>query len=1103
MPSMIKTLLRSTNRNRLLCLFAAACMALPCFGQFDSATVLGTVLDAKAAVVTAARVSLENIDTGVVQTAESDQYGVYRFLEVHLGKYRITAKAPGFKKFETSDFRVETGARQRVDISLQVGDAAQTVEVSSAATILQTESSDRGEVINHEEIAELPLNGRSSASLALLAPGVRLALGLPKRESSFNVNGLRSQFNDFILDGIDNNAYGTSNQGLSNQVIQVSPDALQEFKVITNAYSAEYGHVGGAVVNASLRSGTNQIHGTVWEFLRNTDLNAVGFFQPVGGQKPVYIQNQFGAAGGGPIKKDKIFVFVDYEGWRRLQKALTFGTVPTLSQRTGNLGVPVQNPYTGQIFSNGIIPQSQISNFGLTVLGALPAPNLPGNSKNYQAELPATDNDNKGDIRYDHYLTHKITLFQRYSYNTYDQLAAPNSSIPGPSGQGAGIVSWVENWQTATGITWVMSPTSLLEVRFGASDTKAGKTPATLNGGPSMLALYGITGLPTSPQLTGGLNTQNITGYASYGRDYTSPQWQDPLVFNPKVNYSKTLGRHTIKVGYEYQTIHTWMDDFNPAYGQDIYGGQFSNPTPTKSNTLYNIADFLYGARSTYQLTNFTTANLRQWMDFGYVQDDFKVSPKLTLNLGARYEFATPQYERDNHMANYNPATNSLVYAKDGSIADRALVNPSYKNWAPRLGLAYQVTPKTVIRAGYGISYVLFERQGGDSYLAYNGPFVVNSQITQSPSEGLCQANQAPTTCFRTTEMGYPQGFTDPTNFSTVTTKTVYIQKNIRTPYVQNWHFTIQRELAKNLLLDVAYVGNHSVGLWVTGDSNQALPNQVGQALPVKARRPDSQFDYIDSNFSAGFSNYNALQVKLEKRYSGGFTILNSFTWSKAIDDASGALEMANGDQQSINIFNPSSSKGLSGYDQPLNNTTTIVWDVPYGKGRRFGSNLPAWADTLVGGWGLSGINTMESGQTINLTYDPSAAFIATDGSKNSAIYRPNIIGDIYPPAGQQTISNYFNTATVLVPTNVSQPYGNAGRNIARSNAYFNLDLGLQKRFPVWREGRYLEFRTEFFNALNKTNFSPANGDRSSSSFGTISGTFPSRQVQFALKLIF
>lgn len=618
-----------------------------------------------------------------------------------------------------------------------------------------------------------------------------------------------------------------------------------------------------------------------------------------------------------------------------------------------------------------------------------------------------------------------------------------------------------------------------------------------------MLDLYGIPGLPTSKLLTGGLNTQNVTGYASYGRDYTSPQWQDPLVINPKINYSKILGRHTLKVGWEYQTIHTYMDDFNPAYGQDIYGGQFSNPTPTKSNTIYNLADFLFGARSTYQLTNFTTANLRQWMDFGYVQDDFRVSSKLTLNIGARYEFATPQFERDNHMANWDPATNSLVYAKNGSIEDRALVNPSYKNWAPRLGLAYQVDPKTVIRAGYGISYVLFERQGGDSYLAYNGPYVVNSQITQSPSEGICQTGQAPTTCFSPTMQGYPAGFTAPANFSTVTTKTVYIQKNIRTPYVQNWHFTIQRELAKNLLLDVAFVGNHSVGLWVTGDSNQAVPNAVGQALPVKARRPDAEFDYIDSNFSSGFSHYDALQVKLEKRYSNGLTVLNSFTWSKAIDDASGALEMANGDQQSINLFNPNSSKGLSGYDQPLNNTTTVVWDIPFGKGRRFGSGIPGWADTLVGGWGLSGINTMESGQTINLTYDPSAAFIATDGSKNSAIYRPNITGDIYPPSGQQTINNYFNLTNVQVPTNVSQPYGNAGRNIGRSNAYFNLDLGLQKRFPIWKEGRFLEFRTEFFNALNKTNFSPANGDRSSSSFGTISGTFPARQVQFALKLIF
>jgi hypothetical protein len=396
----------------------------PCFGQFESGAVLGTITDPNNSVVMHARLGLQNVDTGVVQAGTSDSNGTYQFLEAHVGRYRITAEAPGFKRAETPEFRVDAGARQRVDVGLQVGDTTQIVEVASAASPLQTESSDRGEVISREEVVDLPLNGRSTASLALLAPGVRLAFGLPKREASFNVNGLRSQFNNFILDGLDNNAYGTSNQGLSNQVIQVSPDALQEFKVITDNYSAEYGHVGGAVVNATLRSGTNELHGTIWDFLRNTDLNAVGFFKPAGGQKPVYIQNQFGAAAGGAIKKNKIFLFGDYEGWRRLQSSLTFGNVPTLDQRNGIFNIAVQNPYTGQVYAHNTIPVSQITPFGATVFGALPAPNLPGNTKNYQALLPSTDNDNKGNIRYDHYLSHKVTLFQRYSYNTYDQLVS-------------------------------------------------------------------------------------------------------------------------------------------------------------------------------------------------------------------------------------------------------------------------------------------------------------------------------------------------------------------------------------------------------------------------------------------------------------------------------------------------------------------------------------------------------------------------------------------------------------------------------------------------------------------------------------------------------
>ena len=303
--------------------------------------------------------------------------------------------------------------------------------------------------------------------------------------------------------------------------------------------------------------------------------------------------------------------------------------------------------------------------------------------------------------------------------------------------------------------------------------------------------------------------------------------------------------------------------------------------------------------------------------------------------------------------------------------------------------------------------------------------------------------------------------------------------------------------------VDLGYAGNHGVALWVNADLNQALPNASGQSLPLKTRRTDAQFDYIDSNFSAGFSSYHALQAKLEKRYSRGLTLLNSFTWSKAIDNASGALEMSNGDQQSLNLFNFQSSKGLSGYDQPFNNATSAVWELPIGRGRRYGANMPVALDAIAGGWALSGINTMTSGQTINLTYDPNAAFIATDGSKNSAVYRPNITGDPMMPDGQRTINQYFNPNTVVVPTDPSHPYGNAGRNIGRSNAYFNLDFGIHKQFRSPGEGRNLEFRTEFFNTLNKTNFSPANGDRSSSSFGTITGTFPARQVQFALRLMF
>ncbi len=360
-----------------LCLVAQATL----FGQFESGTVLGTVRDASGGSVPNATVTLEGVNTGLTFQAKTDNSGSYQFVNQRLGTYRVRAEASGFQTATAENFDLIVNARQRVDLTLQVGSTTQNVTVEAAAALLETDNSSRGQLINPKQIVDLPLNGRAYADLTLLVPGVARSplenQSDSSRDASFNVNGLRSELNNFLLDGVDNNAYGTSNQGFSNQVIQPNPDALAEFRTETNNYSAEYGRTAGAVINASIKSGTNQFHGELWEFNRNTIFNAVGFFKPIGGQKPAYNQNQFGAAFGGPIKKDKAFFFVDYEGFRRVVHPVLQATLPTPAQKAGNFGVPIRNPLTGVIYSNGIVPSSAITPFAQAVLAALPDPNQP------------------------------------------------------------------------------------------------------------------------------------------------------------------------------------------------------------------------------------------------------------------------------------------------------------------------------------------------------------------------------------------------------------------------------------------------------------------------------------------------------------------------------------------------------------------------------------------------------------------------------------------------------------------------------------------------------------------------------------------------------
>ncbi|MDX1980228.1 MAG: TonB-dependent receptor [Bryobacteraceae bacterium] len=1066
----------------------------PAWAQFETATVLGTVRDASRSVMGEVKVLLENVQTGVSVSRDTDANGNFEFVNVRIGRYRVSAEKAGFSRAVAEEFTVTVNARQRVDLTMQVGQVAESVTVTGAVQSLETDSSDRGQVISSQQIVNLPLNGRAYADLALLVPGVRRSAISNSRDASFNVNGLRSSLNNFVVDGVDNNAYGTSNQGFSNQVVQLSPDAVAEFKVQTNNYSAEFGRAGGAVINASIRSGTNQFHGAAWEYLRNTSLNAVGFFKPRENRKPTLVQNQFGAAFGGPIRKDRIFFFADYEGFRRVTRQLTLATLPTMEQRQGNIGLPVRNPVTGREYLNGVIPQSDITAFSRKVLSELPAVNRPGTANNFEALPRRSDVNDKGDIKVDYYASSKLNTFFRYSHRLMNNFEPP--AIPGPSGGDSNGNVRVLNYQIAGGATWTMDPKSLVEFRIGIGKTEGGKFPVFIGQPPASVA-YGITGLPEDPRFAGGLYSQGVGGYTSFGQQSSNPQFQNPSVINPKINWSRIESRHSLKAGYEYQAVNTEIDDFNPKYGRDTYSSRFS-AAATSTDNRYNLADFMFGLRSSYSLSNAVIVNLRQRMHFLYLHDDYKVSSKLILNMGLRYELATPQWEKDNILSNFDPANRALIQAKDGSLYDRTLVNQDRNNFAPRLGLAYTISPKTVIRSAVGVSYVHFNRLGGENLLSYNLPGIFNVGINQQPGQGPCAANQAPNTCFRTTQEGYPSNLLDPSRVSTATTRTNHIPADTRTPYTASWHFTIQRELFSNLVLDVAYVGNRSNKLVILSDINESRQNLPGQNLTVDQRRPISGFGYIQSAFPGGWANYNALQAKLERRFSGGFYLLNSFTYSKAMDNASGHLEVQNGDDSRVHFSRLQSNKGPGGYNQKFNDTLTFVWDLPFGKGRRIGSDWNAFTNAVLGGWRLTQITTMATGSPVNLRYSP----VARQSVASAGTYRPNLAGEPKTPNGEWF--NYLNPANVLIiPTAESNPFGNAGRNTVVGPGLYQTDLGLHKVFPLPKEGWNIDFRAEFFNLTNHSNFNTPEGNRSSNNFGTITSTGPARQVQFALKLVF
>jgi hypothetical protein len=1153
--------------------------------QYENGSVVGTIHDASGAAVAGATVTITNTATGIGTQTKTNAQGDYEVPQLRVGVYDITATASGFTEAAAKNISVSVGGRQHINLSLKVGGSQETVEVSDVALQIETESSQRDQIITNYESEAFPLVSRNYSDLLALIPGSRQAptaaltssVNSLLRAGSFNVNGERSMFNNFLLDGIDNNAYGESNQGFDNQIIAVPPDSVAQFSVVTNNESAEYGRASGATINVASQGGTNTFHGTIYEFIRNTDLNAAGFFKPlvVGGtgittpfQKPTFNRNQFGFNFGGPIIKNKLFFFLDYEGFRQVLKPLSVLTLPTQNELNGILIVPVKNATTGTVYpANTAIPTSAINPLSLQIIsyfkqlsGALPVSGLSTTglaSNDYAVQVPFTDNADKGDLRFDYQATPSTSFFLRISDRKENGVNYPSIPIP-LDGQTNGKIRILDQ-QIALGATQLFGPNKVLDARLALDRTKAGKYNLSIGN----TAFNNIPGLPTTNAVVaGGLPSIGITGFTGFGRQSTNPQWQDPALMDPKVNFTWVKGNHTLKFGYEYERVWMAVNDNNPLYGSFTFGGGYSNGGgSTVSDTYW--ADFLFGTTSAFSLANYYEAHLTQNMDNIYAQDDWKVLPNLTLNLGLRWEYGSPYADLYGRTSNFDPASQTVFTTTPNTVAGngitpvsfggtygKTLVNPDDADYGPRVGFAYAIDPKTAIRGGFGISYAHYTRAGSGDILSINAPqaqFASVTQITPTttnhcstplPAQIIPIGGTTPS-CFATADQGYPSGLV--TSFNSATDNITYIPKNTRDSYVESYYLSLQRTLFKNSLIDVAYVGNHGLKLQGFLNANQKNPS-AAFARPY-ANWPSD----ITEALNEFYSNFNSLQVKYEQRMMGGLTLLNSFTWEHSLDNASASLEGNTPSPQDGN--NIRADYAQSDYNLPVANITSLVYELPFGNGRHFLNNSNGWVDGVVGGWQISGINTMQAGTPFNITYTPNGAqqvspqISATYRGANE--YRPDQVPGVAVTQGRGNRAantgyvNFVNFAAFVLPPikdtaptpNTLSPFGNASRNPGRTPAFYQTDLALNKRFSTPVERLKVEFRTEFYNLFNHTNLylpgtisgtqatlppgttlgtgatapisALSQGSGVPNGGGQITSTFTPRIVQFGLKVIY
>jgi hypothetical protein len=1074
---------------------------VPVQAQQDAASLVGEVTDASGGVIPKAAITVTNAATGITTATESNERGLYNVPGLRPGEYVIVVEAPGFSRFVRTGVTLQVAQVLQLDASLQTGSISESVEVTGAAPMLETQTSSRGLVIDERKILDLPLNGRDYNQLALLSPGV--LPGTPRLASVnfkgvLNVNGNRTFNNVFLLDGVDNISYSNSFRGENVQLVQPSIEALQEFKIQTNAYSAEYGRSSGAVVNATIKSGTNQVHGSVFEFLRDDALDSNNYFSKLlRAPKPKRKRNQFGGAVGGPIVRNRTFWFADYEGLRDQEGIPRTRLVPTAAEKAGLFSSAVNDPFapgrpefSRNAAGQWVIPRERWDPVAAKIVAIIPDPNVPGST--VYASTPVTEiRQDQFDVRIDHQLAPKMSFFGRYSFVDTDTFRpAPLPGLAEGSFNDAFGSNQNRSQGLALGLTWIASSSLVGDFRFGFARGNYFTYPPFA--GENAAAEFGIPNVPNDPAIVGGLPKMNITGFDAVGRHTSTPQFQTPRSWNPRVTFTLSRQSHLFKFGGEFLHVQTKINDLNATIGRMNFEDRFTNRA---------VGDFLLGLPSQLALTSYTVMDQGQDMQFYFIQDDYRMTQKLTLNLGLRYEFATPPREREDQLANFDPTTGGMMFSQDGGLFERALIHPDRNNFAPRLGFSYSPVERWVVRGAYGIFYSHTVRQGREGMLGFNPPYLVDNLLQTGVTGAAAVASAAPMRL----STGYPNGLLDPNTLAPTVLRRGQDPEQV-TPTIHQFNLGAQYQLAPDLALDVAYVGNKGKNLPGFRNLNQRAVIQNTNGSQTAGNRPYPAFGDIQWMENRVSSDYNSFQVSLEKRLSKGLTGLLSYTLGEALTDAPDHISTSGGGagidtgtfREPQDSYNLAADRGPAEFDVRHRFVASYVWELPFGQGRRFGSQWNGATNFVLGGWQLTGIHVLQTGLALTATL--GGASVLNIGGERRA--RPNLVSDPELPASERTTQRWFNTDAFAAFSPVPQAFGNAGVGIMRGPGYANFDFTLAKDFRL-DAARRVQFRTEIFNAFNRANFGPPNIMRDSSGFGQILTAGNARIVQFGLKFYF